>query len=341
MARLGCEIAGRMEKIVSRALGLVLAAIVWIACAVQSFAFELDMPLICEPGKTCWVQQYPDHDATAGAQDYLCGSAVYDGHDGTDIRVLDTSTTAPVVAAAAGTVTGVRDGVADNLMKTDADKAAVANRECGNGVVINHGNGWETQYCHMKMGTVIVKTGAKVLSGERLGDVGYSGAAAFPHVHLTVRKNKRSVDPFSGPMKDDCAAEDKSMWSESARAKLAYAESAVLRLGFSDRKIKLDELETGSVAESAPSSTWPIVLGYAWAINLKKGDNVLLKLEAPGEQPAENEITLDRNKAVYFLFAGKKRPESGWPPGQYKLTFTVKNDSKIRVQQERTFEIAK
>ncbi len=186
----------------TRQVHILIALLLSIIAPVNASAFDLQWPLTCELGKDCWIQQYADHDTGPGASDFMCGSATYDGHDGTDIRVRDTSMTAPVVAAADGVVKGMRDGVHDKLVVTDSDKQAVANRECGNGVLVGHRNGWETQYCHMKSGSVVVRKGEKVAAGQKLGDVGYSGAAAFPHMHLSVRYNGKKVDPFSGDLNE-------------------------------------------------------------------------------------------------------------------------------------------
>ncbi len=324
----------------ARLMFLLIGCLVWSpAWSQDKRQFELAVPVDCEFGKTCWIQQYADHDTGPGAKNYLCDASTYDGHDGTDFRVLDTSKTAPVIAAALGVVVGTRDGVPDKLIKTEADKAAVANRECGNGVLIEHGNGWQTQYCHMKSGSVAVKKGARVKTGERLGDIGYSGAVEFPHLHLSVRKNRKAVDPFSGLLSDDCAAEDKPLWSKGAAEKLAYVDSAVLRVGVSDRMLRLSELEVGNVTGETPKADWPLIQGYASAINLKKDNQISLRLETPGAVPELNEYVLDRNKAQYTIEVHKSRPPNGWPPGQYKLTFSVTSGGVSRILEERVFEL--
>ena len=66
-----------------------------------------------------------------------------------------------VLAAADGMVKATRDGMADpNVAETGVD--AVKDVECGNGVLIEHDDGWSTQYCHMKKGSIRVREGDTV-----------------------------------------------------------------------------------------------------------------------------------------------------------------------------------
>ena len=75
--------------------------------ATAGFALELGLPPQCTLGKDCFVQQYADMDAGPGVTDPFCGPDTYDGHDGTDLRVLsmaDVARGVAVVAVADGTV---------------------------------------------------------------------------------------------------------------------------------------------------------------------------------------------------------------------------------------------
>ncbi len=91
------------------------------------------VPIACQPGKTCFVQNYVDTDLGPAARDFSCGGATYDGHKGTDIRPLTTEEKAKsiaVMATAAGTIKGVRDGMPDVLVR-ERGATSVASRECG------------------------------------------------------------------------------------------------------------------------------------------------------------------------------------------------------------------
>ena len=138
--------------------------------ATAASAIELGLPAQCTLGKDCFVQQYPDMDAGAGVADPYCGPATYDGHDGTDLRIMsmaDVARGVPVLAMADGTVLRARDGVPDHLVTSEADRAAVADKECGNGMIVELGGGFEVQYCHMRQGSLVVKPGDHVDAGPK------------------------------------------------------------------------------------------------------------------------------------------------------------------------------
>ena len=314
------------------------------ASPARAESLSLALPLACTLGADCWIQQYPAHGQTAngGAADYFCGHESYKGHDGTDFRVRDTAARVSVLASAAGVVKAARDGAADHLVRNDADRAAVKGRECGNGVVIAHDGGFETQYCHMRQGSVLVKPGESIAAGARLGEVGYSGQASFPHVHLTVRRDGKALDPFDGGPATGaaCGVGGTPLWNKDLAGALAYdANGDLLDAGFHDGPVAMEGLETGKISGAAPAKDWPALVAYMWAINLSKDDTISVTLRGPGGVSADNSVTLDRNKAQYLLFAGKKKPKGGWPAGSYSGSVTVTNGGKVRLKKQWQAEL--
>src|SRR6266403_2358575 len=170
---------------VSRSLKLLILTSVCLASSVKGEPIEvisLALPIRCELGVTCFVQNYVDHKDSDKARDYRCGGRTYHGHDGTDIRIPNLEIQnkgVEVLAAAPGRIVGVRDGV-DDISVRIAGKAAVAGRQCGNGAVIEHENGWQTQYCHMAKGSFRVKLGTKPLPANRLAWLDYPEIRSFP-----------------------------------------------------------------------------------------------------------------------------------------------------------------
>lgn len=65
----------------------------------------------------------------------------------------------------------------------------------GNYVIINHGNGYQTLYAHLSK--TLVKTGVRVDQSTKIGLVGSTGYSTGPHLHFTVYKNGKLIDPMT------------------------------------------------------------------------------------------------------------------------------------------------
>ena len=206
-----------------------------IASSPQSDTLSLDLPIDCDLGQDCFIMHYVDLDPSEAEVDFNCGRQTYDGHKGTDFGISDLQVMAegvPVIAAAPGTVLRTRDGIEDKLIEDRTQQQAVTETEteCGNGVVIGHGDGWETQYCHLRKDSVVVQPNTEVREGDVLGMVGASGLASFPHVHLSVRHNGEVIDPFVGISETQgCNQKLAPLWSQS----LDYTPTGLIDAGFS------------------------------------------------------------------------------------------------------------
>lgn len=65
----------------------------------------------------------------------------------------------------------------------------------GNYVILTHADGYQTLYGHMSK--IIAKKGETVSQGTKIGLVGSTGYSTGPHLHFTVYKNGRLVDPLT------------------------------------------------------------------------------------------------------------------------------------------------
>ncbi|QHJ69773.1 peptidoglycan DD-metalloendopeptidase family protein [Planococcus halotolerans] len=74
-------------------------------------------------------------------------------------------------------------------------KAAGADGTFGNRVVIDHGNGYETIYAHLK--SMNVKVGDKVPQGTKIGVMGTTGRSTGIHLHFEISKNGATKDPLN------------------------------------------------------------------------------------------------------------------------------------------------
>ena len=95
-----------------------------------------------------------------------------------------------IVAPAAGTVRAVLDTVTDNRpgrMNPDLPP--------GNHVVIDHGHGEYSVVAHLRRGSVRVRPGDRVKSGQAVGTCGNSGNSSAPHLHYHLQTK---AQPGSG-----------------------------------------------------------------------------------------------------------------------------------------------
>lgn len=323
-----------MRWIAASAILLLAAATPALTRAVGEGP-KLAFPLACQIGRTCEVQHYLDRDPGPGALDYRCGHRTYDKHNGVDIRLLDLAQQrqgVAVLAAAPGRVARLRDGVEDISIRAPG-APSVAGRECGNGVVVDHGDGWETQYCHMAKGSLRVKVGDAVKAGTPLGLVGLSGDTEFPHLHVTVRHAGAVVDPFSpaGSAGATCSATASlaaSMWTPQAARSLAYKAGAILNAGFAGGAVTNEMVEAGGVAP--PGAASAAVVAYMRVIEPQKGDVLEITLRGPGGGVLATDrlAPLDRDKAQYFAMVGRKRPPTGWSRGRYVAEFKLWRDGQ-------------
>lgn len=293
---------------------MFMAAAIQPAMADPTFA----MPAACLMGQDCFVQNYVDMDATSGAADFSCGGLTYDGHKGTDIRLKNyvaMEKGVDVLAAAPGTVLRLRDGM-DDINVRDIGVEAIKDRMAGNSVIIDHGDGWVTQYGHMKKGSIVVAPGQSVAAGEKLGQIGLSGNTEFPHLHFEVRHNDQPIDPFTDEeMGAGCGVSKHRLWLPD----LAYQAAGLLNIGFSTEKPAPEAARHGAYMATSPTADSAALVFWVDFFGLQAGDKIIQQLTAPdGSVVAQSDQTAAKAKALFFSFVGKKKPATGWPSGTYR-----------------------
>jgi len=88
-----------------------------------------------------------------------------------------------VIAPADGTVEDVIDDIEDNVI---GQKNLAEN--WGNTIVIKHSDFFYTKLSHLKKGSLKVKRGDKVRTGDVLGVCGNSGNSPYPHLHFQIQE---------------------------------------------------------------------------------------------------------------------------------------------------------
>ncbi len=235
-----------------------------------------------------------------------------------------------VVAPADGVVRAVRDGEPNGVFRASAI-APAHDRDCGNGVVIDHGAGLETQLCHMRRGSIAVRPAQRISRGDAVGLVGLSGATEFPHVHMSVRRRGQVIDPFvNAPIAQSACGASRaraagSLWAHPP----TYLATAVVDMGFSDAPPS-----QATHADNAPDSTGsrhaPAMVAWVIIMGVRQGDDTTLRLmTADAAILAESRTQHTRDQAQYAIFVGKRRPGAVWPAGTYRAEVVIRRHGAI------------
>ena len=320
--------------------------LVWPIATAQAEMRDLLLPIDCRPGVDCWILRYVDHDPGPGVRDHACGQLTGDGHKGVDFAISNLASMAAGVevrAAAAGIVDAARDGMPDEGLE-ESGREAIAGKECGNGIRLDHGDGWTSWYCHLRRGSLMVAQGDRVAAGQAIALVGLSGETTFPHLHFDVRKDGAAVDPFVGTdAPQACGAGARPLWSAQVLSQLDYAAPLITNIGIAAAAPDKEDVRRGwHQLDSLPTAS-PALVVFVEANWLQVGDRVTFRLRAPdGVLVVERTMTLERDLQRWFGFAGAKRPGGRWPAGRYAGEVVLEPaapGARAQVAAERSVEL--
>lgn len=320
-----------MSKFFTSLNGAIGAAVIMLA-ALPAMAQDIRFiqPVQCMIGQDCWIVNYVDvNPAAEKAEDFTCGPRSYDDHKGTDFALrsrAEMRSGVPVIAAAGGTIERLRNGEEDSI-KSEADMEELKKntRECGNGVLIDHGQGIKTIYCHMKKDSLSVAVGDHVKAGDKLGEVGQSGMAAFPHLHFGILWEDGVVDPFTGMMNTDgCGKMKNPLWAENT--KLGYESAVIFDAGLSTGVPDFKAIEDGQKSpESASAASSNALVLWAAFYGMREGDSVHLTIRDEQSRLVKDQtITQKKTRARQYYYTGRKFTDTPPPAGVYTGKIVLK-----------------
>lgn len=288
---------------------------------------QLAVPIACRIGAECVIQKHYDLAPGPERRDYRCGTVTTDEHDGIDFRPRNAAAVSrgvAVLAAADGTVLRVRDGEPD---LSSTGRAVPPDRMAGNGIVVRHADGLETQYSHLRRGSLKVRPGDKVTAGQAMAMVGLSGFTEYPHLHFSVRRNGRPVDPFGGNAGTGCRRSGAPLWSAAALRQMPYTPSAVIASGFATGPAQAEAARLGRYLNTSLTPGQPIVL-WADALGARPGDQQRFTIEGPGGVVHRQQSVIEQGGLSWFAFSGDRPPPQGWPRGAYRGAYELFRDGQ-------------
>ncbi len=300
----------------------------FVATPVAANPPQLALPIDCELGTDCYIQNYVDNDPTTGVADFACGRQSYDGHKGTDFALIDLAQMragVAVLAAADGRITGTRQHLIDRIVdpKNPHDLNGL---DCGNGVAIDYGDGWRGQYCHLAQGSITVKAGDFVRQGDVLGNVGLSGNTSFPHVHVSLRHGDQVVDPFAPDATQSCGPQP-DLWDNS----VTYTPGGIISASITTQIPEFTDALNDDTQRVVLPAKAPNMILWTIAHGVRAGDEIRMQITGPDGTLFTHQETLEKTQARIFRYRGKKQRgvAHGWPAGDYTGRVTLSRDGEI------------
>lgn len=320
------------------------------ALAQDSPAFRL--PADCNYGENCWVMNYVDMGPVADGKntDPACGTRTYDGHKGTDIAIrskAEMDKGVSVLAAEAGKVIRVRDGQPDRFpSEEELREIKKDQKECGNAVLIDHGNALQTLYCHLKENSILVKANDEIKAGQKIGEIGLSGYTEFPHLHFGILWEGDVMDPFTGLSNTEkCGSVKQSLWKPSAN--ISYRPVSLYAAGFQSEIPDLDKIDRGQQQPDSFKTTVPVLAFWTTFLGVREGDSIVMEVRGPdGKIFSRRTIKQPATRARQLYYTGRKLSQDVLKAGPYTgrstLTRTMKDgetkswtiERRIHIQEE-------
>ena len=309
-----------------RILALTFAS---LATSLAASDFRLGFPVDCNLGEDCFIQNYVDQDAGQDYQDFSCGRLSYDGHKGTDFAVAthrEALHGVAILAAAPGQVRAIRESITDHFL--DKPMAFPEGQDCGNGVVIRHEDGWETQYCHLKLGSIQVQAGQQVEAGTVLGEIGMTGRTEFPHLHLSVRHQGNVIDPFNPEGLALCDTTGtplpETLWNDS----ISYEAGGLLDAGFAFGLPEFNHIKWGDAHYPHITAEQGALVLWAYVFGGIAGDALTLTIEGPDGVFSEQTVVLERTQAQLMRASGRRLHAENTVPGDYTGTVVLMREGE-------------
>jgi murein DD-endopeptidase MepM/ murein hydrolase activator NlpD len=306
----------------------LLLSLVMLLYSVNTYAVDLGMPVACSYGEDCIISSYYDKSVEpAVITDHTCGRLSYDGHKSTDFMLRSHTQMKDGVSAVAvdsGTIDFVRDGMSDISVDLVGEEA-VRGRECGNGVIIDHGRGYVSEYCHLKKGSITKEVGEYVEKGEIIGQVGLSGVTSFPYLEFTISLKGEPVDPFTGdnPITGEinvpCDSLDiYPLWDKQTEKKLQYISTSLLTMGFSEKVPHSKGAREGKFSRERIKNDSKLLVLWADIFGVVANDVLKLTIIDPSGGVIKSEERIySKNRRHNFQFMGYKNEAYKLKSGKY------------------------
>ena len=109
----------------------------------------------------------------------------------------------------------IRAPITGKVVQADFQKGS------GNTITLVHTNGLQTRYYHLSRFAKNLKVGKQVVQKETIGYVGTTGLSTGPHLHYSMIKNGKYIDPAAQGVQREPPPSNKVAYLQAIKPRVA------------------------------------------------------------------------------------------------------------------------
>ena len=328
-------------------------------------------PVRCKIGRSCFITEYVDVTSNGLAHDYRCGPLSKNGAEETIFTATHqthTKNNLDATASAGGRVQAVRAHISDtkNTVTIQKEKEGDAKSrrskrrrdlltqaeniktDPGNYIILEHNDGWRTEYRYLQQNSITLRPGDTVKAGQIIGKFGqtggfHTGGAYFPRLGFKVTLDGKTVAPFIGLTQNPiCKADaqplrkvktDQALWHTSYHSDLTYIPVGILGMDIIDTAQGFPSNSVIRVHSSQFKES--TLIFWTSAFGVQVGDRILLELFHPhGALIGETRSVYLRRRGIIVNFLSVAPQQQKWQSGSYRglfKMFRVNGNNRMRM----------
>lgn len=310
---------------------ILLLTIIVLTPDTHALELKFSIPIECKFGEDCFLLNQVEKVECAqlpfSTKDGVIFIAKHDALVRDGIKIL---------ASQDGRVKAVRSNV------DDQDKSTVGIAPCGNGLIITHANGYETQYCYLRKDSIKLKKGDKVKEGQELGLMGMSGNINYPALLFTLKQKNKHIDPFTNnhASKDCGYNSDKSLWNSEAIKAMIHSGTIITNYGFTTEEPEIAKARNGDYNIMTIAGNTNIIGYFIDLIGVYEGDLIFIEMLSPDGYKivSYQKKFVDFNPRAFAHIVYKNQSQK-LNEGEYKISFKLLRQGSIIIEKQDSLKI--
>ena len=161
-------------------------------------------------------------------------------------------------------------------------------------------------------------------------------------MHLTVRYQGETVDPYVGLTSQGDSSQTNPLWAEDVASALAYRSSGIISSGFTNTTPEFLEIREGYHSNSHLHQDAQMIIFWTSVYGLQQGDVQVMRIISPrnGEVLSERRTEpAPKDKVTSFIYTGKRLRTDHWPRGRYVGEYQLIREGEVVAEVRKKIRV--